>query len=185
MNRALLNGAAAVALIAAAGRRIRRRPRAARGRPDARMSMHRRLPSRRRADLLQDPDGKPFYSLTPRKTPDGRDYRAVPAGADVSFESETPAGGVTDGRGIRAKDQILSQPDGPSGHVADAEEGLDGDGLHPRLRRRGHRRRVRQAVARQDSANGREIRTGRAAADQVADPGARHSAGGTNGASRS
>ncbi len=26
------------------------------------------------------------YSLTPRKTPDGRDYRAVPAGADVSFD---------------------------------------------------------------------------------------------------
>jgi Cu(I)/Ag(I) efflux system membrane fusion protein len=33
-----------------------------------------------------DPDGKPFYSLTPKKTPDGRDYVAVPAGADISFE---------------------------------------------------------------------------------------------------
>jgi Cu(I)/Ag(I) efflux system membrane fusion protein len=41
----------------------------------------------------QDPDGKPFYSLTPRKTADGRDYRAVPAGADVSFDDseEAPA----------------------------------------------------------------------------------------------
>jgi Cu(I)/Ag(I) efflux system membrane fusion protein len=40
----------------------------------------------------QDPDGKPFYSLMPKKTTDGRDYRAVPAGADVSFdEAETPA----------------------------------------------------------------------------------------------
>ena len=39
---------------------------------------------------FQDPDGKPAYSLTPRKTPDGRDYKAVPAGADVSFD-ETPA----------------------------------------------------------------------------------------------
>src|SRR4029078_7568595 len=38
----------------------------------------------------QDPDGKPLYSLTPRKTPDGRDYRAVPARADVSFDSATP-----------------------------------------------------------------------------------------------
>jgi Cu(I)/Ag(I) efflux system membrane fusion protein len=38
----------------------------------------------------QDPDGKPFYSLTTLKTPDGRDYRAVPASADVSFE-ETSA----------------------------------------------------------------------------------------------
>ncbi len=34
----------------------------------------------------QDPDGKPFYSLTPIKTNDGRDYRGVPAGTDVSFE---------------------------------------------------------------------------------------------------
>jgi membrane fusion protein, copper/silver efflux system len=34
----------------------------------------------------QDPDGRPLYSMTPTKTPDGRDYRPVPAGADVSFE---------------------------------------------------------------------------------------------------
>jgi Cu(I)/Ag(I) efflux system membrane fusion protein len=34
----------------------------------------------------QDPDGKPFYSLTPRKTEDGRAYRPVPPGADVSFD---------------------------------------------------------------------------------------------------
>jgi Cu(I)/Ag(I) efflux system membrane fusion protein len=41
---------------------------------------------------FQDPDGKPFYSLTPKKTADGRDYRAVHAGADVSFdEPEQPA----------------------------------------------------------------------------------------------
>jgi Cu(I)/Ag(I) efflux system membrane fusion protein len=38
------------------------------------------------AIYYQDPDGNPFYSLTPKKTPDGRDYRAVPAGADVSFD---------------------------------------------------------------------------------------------------
>ncbi|TFV44514.1 efflux RND transporter periplasmic adaptor subunit [Bradyrhizobium niftali] len=41
---------------------------------------------------FQDPDGKPFYSLTPKRTADGRDYRAVPAGAEVSFdELEQPA----------------------------------------------------------------------------------------------
>jgi Cu(I)/Ag(I) efflux system membrane fusion protein len=34
----------------------------------------------------QDPDGKPLYSSTPKKTPDNRDYRAVPAGADISFD---------------------------------------------------------------------------------------------------
>ncbi|MEI9923057.1 MAG: efflux RND transporter periplasmic adaptor subunit, partial [Bradyrhizobium sp.] len=39
---------------------------------------------------FQDPDGGPFYSLTPRKTPDGRDYRAVAAGADVSFDELAP-----------------------------------------------------------------------------------------------
>jgi hypothetical protein len=27
----------------------------------------------------QDPDGQPLYSLTPKKGPDGGDYRAVPA----------------------------------------------------------------------------------------------------------
>ena len=44
----------------------------------------------RRAPIyFQDPDGKPAYSLTPMKTPDGRDYRAVPAGSDVSFDEET------------------------------------------------------------------------------------------------
>ena len=40
---------------------------------------------------FQDPDGKPSYSLTPKKTPDGRDYRAVPAGADVSFDAPAAA----------------------------------------------------------------------------------------------
>ncbi|UPK24185.1 efflux RND transporter periplasmic adaptor subunit [Bradyrhizobium sp. 195] len=41
----------------------------------------------------QDPDGKPFYSLEPKKTSDGRAWRAVPAGADISFEEpeEAPA----------------------------------------------------------------------------------------------
>ena len=42
---------------------------------------------------FQDPDGKPFYSLAPKKTADGRNWRPVPAGADVSFDEpeETPA----------------------------------------------------------------------------------------------
>jgi membrane fusion protein, copper/silver efflux system len=35
---------------------------------------------------FQDPDGKPIYSLTPRKTADGREFRGVPAAADISFE---------------------------------------------------------------------------------------------------
>ncbi|HEY5128151.1 MAG TPA: efflux RND transporter periplasmic adaptor subunit [Bradyrhizobium sp.] len=43
----------------------------------------------------QDPDGRPFYSPTPKKTPDGRDYRAVPAGADLSFDDEPAAAPAT------------------------------------------------------------------------------------------
>jgi Cu(I)/Ag(I) efflux system membrane fusion protein len=43
----------------------------------------------------QDPDGRPFYSLHPKKTPDGRDYRPVPASADVSFEDEPLAATAT------------------------------------------------------------------------------------------
>ncbi len=39
----------------------------------------------------QDPDRRPFYSLTPKKTLDGRDYQAVPAGADLSFDDEPAA----------------------------------------------------------------------------------------------
>jgi membrane fusion protein, copper/silver efflux system len=42
------------------------------------------------AIYYQDPDGKPLYSLTPKKTPDGRDYRGVPAGADVNFDEQPP-----------------------------------------------------------------------------------------------
>ena len=34
----------------------------------------------------RDPDGKPFYSLAPSRTSDGRDYRPVPPDADISFE---------------------------------------------------------------------------------------------------
>jgi membrane fusion protein, copper/silver efflux system len=39
----------------------------------------------------RDPDGRPSYSLTPRKTPDGKDYVAVPASADLNFDDEPAA----------------------------------------------------------------------------------------------
>jgi membrane fusion protein, copper/silver efflux system len=50
---------------------------------------------------FQDPDGKPFYSLSPKKTPDGRDWLAVPASADVNFDEadEQPA----ETKGVEAK----------------------------------------------------------------------------------
>jgi membrane fusion protein, copper/silver efflux system len=38
----------------------------------------------------RDPDGKPFYSPAPKKTPDGRDFVPVPKGADLSFD-DSPA----------------------------------------------------------------------------------------------
>ena len=34
----------------------------------------------------RDPDGRPFYSLEPKQTPDGRPYRAVLASEDISFD---------------------------------------------------------------------------------------------------
>ena len=36
----------------------------------------------------RDPDGKPFYSLEPTQTADGRSYRAVLASEDVSFDPQ-------------------------------------------------------------------------------------------------
>jgi Cu(I)/Ag(I) efflux system membrane fusion protein len=45
---------------------------------------------------FRDPDGRPSYSLTPKKTPDGRDYLAVPASADLSFDHEPAAAPTAD-----------------------------------------------------------------------------------------
>ncbi|MCK1332876.1 MULTISPECIES: efflux RND transporter periplasmic adaptor subunit [unclassified Bradyrhizobium] len=67
----------------------------------------------------QDPDGKPSYSLVPRKSPDGRDFRAVPAGADVSFDDEqaetpppaTTAAGASGERKIKYYRNPMGLPD--------------------------------------------------------------------------
>lgn len=62
----------------------------------------------------QDPDGHPLYSLTPKKTPDGRDYRAVPASADLSFEDEpaaAPATAVATDRKIKFYRNPMGLPD--------------------------------------------------------------------------
>jgi Cu(I)/Ag(I) efflux system membrane fusion protein len=62
----------------------------------------------------QDPDGRPLYSLTPRKTPDGRDYRAVPPNADLSFEDEpaaAPATTVATDRKIKFYRNPMGLPD--------------------------------------------------------------------------
>src|ERR1700712_5262508 len=107
MNRALLASAAA-AIIAAAGVAFV----AGAQRPAARTiaMVDRAAADEGRAPIyFQDPDGKPSYSLMPRKTPDGRDYRAVPAGGDVSFDEEpteamlTTSAASTDGAGRKIK----------------------------------------------------------------------------------
>lgn len=90
MNRVLLAGAAA-ASIAAAGIAF---VVAGVQRPPARiaaLTTSAEAEEARPPIYFQDPDGKPTYSLTPRKTPDGRDYRAVPAGSDVGFDEDAAA----------------------------------------------------------------------------------------------
>jgi Cu(I)/Ag(I) efflux system membrane fusion protein len=88
MNRAVLTSATVAALIAAAGAgfiagRVQRQPAEISG-------MAVVTPASAQTSgapiYYQDPDGRPLYSLTPTRTPDGRDYRGVPAGADISFE---------------------------------------------------------------------------------------------------
>ncbi|MBN8936560.1 efflux RND transporter periplasmic adaptor subunit [Rhodopseudomonas sp. BAL398] len=52
----------------------------------------------------QDPDGKPSYSLTPKKTEDGRDYHSVPADADISFD-EAEASDARETKSAEAKSE--------------------------------------------------------------------------------
>lgn len=55
------------------------------------------------AIYFRDPDGKPLYSLTPKKTSDGRDYRPVRASEDVSFDDpdQSPEPMTADTKGDR------------------------------------------------------------------------------------
>jgi membrane fusion protein, copper/silver efflux system len=59
----------------------------------------------------QDPDGRPFYSLSPTKTPDGRDYRGVPARADVSFEEASASEAAPADRRIKYYRNPMGLPD--------------------------------------------------------------------------
>jgi Cu(I)/Ag(I) efflux system membrane fusion protein len=88
MNRAVFVSAAVAALIAAAGGgfitgRVQRQPAGTSGMA---MVMPAAAQTSGAPIYYQDPDSRPFYSLMPTKTPDGRDYRGVPADADISFE---------------------------------------------------------------------------------------------------
>jgi membrane fusion protein, copper/silver efflux system len=62
----------------------------------------------------RDPDGKPLYSLAPKKTPDGRDYVAVPAGSDISFHPKAapePAASAQGPRKIKYYRNPMGLPD--------------------------------------------------------------------------
>jgi Cu(I)/Ag(I) efflux system membrane fusion protein len=92
MSRRVLASAAVVALVATAGGGsfaiLGHRPAAA-------VSGTLIAPAAAQASeepiYYRDPDGRPFYSLAPKKTPDGRDYTAVPPSGDVNFDDEPPA----------------------------------------------------------------------------------------------
>jgi membrane fusion protein, copper/silver efflux system len=88
MSRAVFTSATVAALIAAAGGgfitgRAQRQPAETPGMAAVTPAA---MPTSGEPIYYQDPDGRPFYSLTPTKAPDGRDYRGVPASADISFE---------------------------------------------------------------------------------------------------
>ena len=88
MNRAVFTSATVAALIAAAGGgfitgRAQRQPAET---PGMAVVMPAAAQTSEVPIYYQDPDGRPLYSLTPTKTPDGRDYRGVPVGADIDFE---------------------------------------------------------------------------------------------------
>jgi Cu(I)/Ag(I) efflux system membrane fusion protein len=93
MNRAVFASATVAALIAAAAGgfitgRAQRQPAET---PEMAMVTPAAAQTSGAPIYYQDPDGRPLYSLTPAKTPDGRDYRGVPVSADVSFEeASTP-----------------------------------------------------------------------------------------------
>src|SRR6267154_6098626 len=92
MNRAVFASATVAALIAAAAGgfitgRAQRQPAET---PDMAVVTPATAQTSGAPIYYQDPDGRRLYSLTPAKTPDGRDYHGVPASADISFEASTP-----------------------------------------------------------------------------------------------
>jgi Cu(I)/Ag(I) efflux system membrane fusion protein len=100
MNRAVALGAAA-AMFAAAGAAFSAGA-IQRVKPFADVTISSAMAAEAGATIYyQDPDGKPFYSLTPRKTPDERDWRGVPASADIGFDD--PEEAPTDSKAAEAK----------------------------------------------------------------------------------
>ncbi|MBG0804747.1 efflux RND transporter periplasmic adaptor subunit, partial [Methylocystis sp. H15] len=60
----------------------------------------------------RDPDGRPAYSSTPKKTSAGKDYLPVRAGEDISFEDKPPPATVASGeRRVRFYRHPMGLPD--------------------------------------------------------------------------
>ena len=97
------------------------------------------------------PDGDADFSPAPKKTADGRDYVPVYEDQEADFKDSQPKRAAK-AEGRQPQDPLLPQSDGPRRYVAGPEEGLDGDGLHPRLRRRGRDQARRQRQPRQSAA---------------------------------
>ena len=112
MNRAVFTSATVAALIAAAGGgfiagRAQRQPAE---RPEMAVVTPAAAQTSGSPIYYQDPDGHPLYSLTPAKTPDGRDYRGVPASADISFEEASAPAAPAD-RKIKYYRNPMGLPD--------------------------------------------------------------------------
>jgi Cu(I)/Ag(I) efflux system membrane fusion protein len=113
MNRAILASATVAALIAAAGGgfitgRAQRQPAETSGMT---MVMPAAAQTNGAPIYYQDPDGRPFYSLMPTKTPGGRDYRGVPASADISFEEASAPEATPADRKIKYYRNPMGLPD--------------------------------------------------------------------------
>ena len=113
MNRAVFTSATVAALIAATGGgyitgRAQRQPTETSG-----MAVVTAAAAQTSGTPIyyQEPDGRPFYSLTPTKTPDGRDYRGVPASADISFEAASAPEAAPMDRKIKYYRNPMGLPD--------------------------------------------------------------------------
>jgi membrane fusion protein, copper/silver efflux system len=113
MNRAVFTSATVAALIAAAGGGFIAGH--AQRQPAETSSMAVVTPAAAQTSgapiYYQDPDGRPLYSLMPTKTPDGRDYRGVPATADISFEEASAPAAAPADRKIKYYRNPMGLPD--------------------------------------------------------------------------
>src|SRR5258708_37369395 len=80
----------------------------------------------------RDPDGLPDYSPTPKKTSAGKDYLAVHASEDVSFEEKVPET-MTAKAGERGKNRYYRNPKGPPDTPPTPEKESVGMGYLPGL----------------------------------------------------